>query len=68
MTVHQMIVEASVQMAVHSLKNSRMHNSVTASAEQMRDLFCELFHSSARSVARGSYWRRVVIQSHHCTM
>ena len=31
-------------------KKSRMHNSVTASAKQTRDLFCEFFHSPAGSV------------------
>ena len=31
-------------------KNSRKHNSVTASAKQTRYLFCEFFHSPARSV------------------
>ena len=32
------------------LKKCRMHNSVTASAKQTRDLFCEFFHSPAGSV------------------
>ena len=31
-------------------KKSRMHNSVTASAKQTRDLFCEFFHSTAGSI------------------
>ena len=30
--------------------NSTMHNSVTASAIQPRDLFCEFFHSPSGSV------------------
>jgi hypothetical protein len=32
------------------LKKSRIHNSVTASAKQTRDIFCEFFHSPAGSV------------------
>ena len=32
------------------LKKSRMHNSVTASAKQTRDIFCGFFHSPAGSV------------------
>jgi hypothetical protein len=31
-------------------KKFRMHNSVTASAKQTRDIFCEYFHSPAGSV------------------
>jgi hypothetical protein len=31
-------------------KKCRMHNYVTASAKQMRDLFCGFFHSPAGSV------------------
>ena len=32
--------------------NSRMHNSVAASAKQPRVLFCEFFHSPSGSVPR----------------
>ena len=32
------------------LKNSRIHNSVTASAKQTWDMFCEFFHSAPGSV------------------
>jgi hypothetical protein len=32
------------------LKNFRIHNSITTSAKQTRDLFCEFFHSLLGSV------------------
>jgi len=35
---------------VNQLKNSRIHNSVTASAKQTRDLTCKYFSSPASSV------------------
>ena len=51
MTYHQTIVAAWILMTVISLKKeSRIHNSVTDSAKETRDLFCKYFSSPARSV------------------
>ena len=50
MTFHQTNVAAWMLMTVLSSKKSRMHNFVTTSAKQTRDLFCGLFHSPSDSV------------------
>ena len=50
MTYHQTIVADWMRMTAISLKKSRIHNSVTASAKQTRDLFCKYFSSPAGSI------------------
>jgi hypothetical protein len=50
------------------LKKSRRNNSVSASAKQTRDIFCEFFHSPSGSVPWQVEATDAVIQNHHYTL
>jgi len=50
MTLHQTVVATLDENDGTQFKKFRMHNSVTTSAKQRRDLFCGVFHSPAGSV------------------